>query len=173
MQFLNVRMNALRRHQDDTYTLTCSKDPHALCHACMRFKNCDLRKSDRVLSCDKFTPILVFANMLNLDKPETNTLRIGKSWYDRLKKDQVVGCYDKDTQQLWFAKVVARYWHKDKELMCKKHGEFNHLGMELIKKGITMQSILEKCYGRGFYSNSNGISAIYLDLLRPMDKDCY
>lgn len=173
MRFLNVKINSLRRLKDNTFRLVSKKNKSALCDACLHFNDCKLRTREAKTTCNSFAPVIVFQDAINLDKAKVNTLRIGQAWFNRLRVGEYVGVYDKQTNTLMQAEVSDLYWHDDKALIEDKHGKYNHIGMDAIKDGVTMQSILQRCYGKGFYKNAKGLTAIYLSNLQPYNKDTF
>ncbi|MGI1988644.1 hypothetical protein [Shewanella glacialipiscicola] len=161
-KFLAVKTNALRRKTDFSYTLTVAKNEDALCEACALYSDCPLRQSALVKRCTEFMPVFVFADGNNLDKAIFNTLRIGKSWSDRLSIGQTIALYDKHTGTMSKAKVINIDWDIDKDSMLANHAAMNHLGMELSNPATELEKILQNNYGKGFYSKSKGLTAIYL-----------
>ena len=161
-KFLSVKTNALRRKPDLSYTLTVAKNEDALCEACARYNECPLRQSELVKSCFEFIPVFVFTDGKNLDKAIFNTIRIGKSWSARLSIGQTIALYDKRAGAIYKAKVINIDWDIDKSMILSTHAAMNHLGMELSAPSKELETILQNNYGKGFYSKSKGLTAIYL-----------
>lgn len=168
MQFLNVKTNALRRQKNNEYKLTCKSNLNALCEACLQYDNCKRRKLEQVKTCSDFTPILVFIDGHNLDTPKVNTLRIGQAWYKRLHVGQMVGVFCRNDQSMSTATISELYWSDDKPLMIATHGNFNHLGINYLNQYSKIERIIQSNYGRNFYLNAKGMTAIYLENFKPL-----
>lgn len=159
-KFLSVKTNALRRFPGNEFTLTCSSNENALCDACAASDACPQRNSKK--RCADFIPVLRFAVNANLYAGPYNTIRIGKAWSDRLQTGQRVGIWDDVERRLSFAKVEVSFWHDDKREILNTHAYHNHIGMTLEDPAAQLPTVLMNCYGKGFYTKSWGLSAIYL-----------
>lgn len=163
--FTTVKTNSLRRNPDSSYTLRLSSDKDALCKACALYNDCPTRQSKQIESCFDFMPVFAFTDGTNLDKAVFNTIRIGEAWSKRLEIGQTIAIYDKKADTLMMAKVVDIDWSIDKEIMLERHAAINHLGMNLSNPPSELSKILQNNYGKGFYSKSKGLTAIYLSPL--------
>lgn len=159
-RFLTVKTNALKRFPDASYTLTCAADGNALCNACAASTTCPSVNTRQ--RCSEFVPVLQFAINDNLTLPLYNTIRIGKAWSDRLPVGARVGVWDGVKRELTYAKVKASFWGEDKQQVLDHHAANNHIGMTLEFPRRQMAEVLQRCYGKGFYARSYGLSAIYL-----------
>lgn len=144
-----------------------------LCLACGAQPRCRLFKdlakvhwaAITVIRCQKFVPVIGFrAPIVGLDRT-FNTMRLGKSWSERLKPGDFVALTDtKDDSIIGHARVthveVGAF-----DTMVWAHGAENHLVVDSPKGRNAcieeVRHVLKKSYGK-FITPDSLLTAIYL-----------
>lgn len=162
-EFLTVKTNALRKSASGEFTLNSAKSPDALCHACGAFSACSMRLKRK--ACSQFIPVLRFAVNDGFDVgAKRNTIRVGRSWYQRLTTGSRIGLWDNSEKRLLYATVNQVYWGLDKDEFLKEHAQYNHMVVAGKCAVEDFKQLLISCTGRGFYTNAKGLSAVYFTL---------
>lgn len=147
----------------------------SLCDDCGAQAECPTLKSKKRLErksgasmtithCPSFVYCLMFQNRKGTNLESFNTIRLGKSWSERLKEGDKVALVDK-TGIYGFAEVLA-VGLDTKEKIVTDHAFLNHLYIEQnLTREIAGADLLKKMpsiYGNLIYKNNQYATVIYL-----------
>lgn len=170
------RSRWVKRTESNRFTIETAAEKKRevlLCDTCGINDQCPVRqmmhKADdfvtlSVRNCEKYIPCVGFMPpMVGLER-QFNTLRVGKGWYERLKKGDKVALVNTKSSEIEGYAEVLHLYHGNYRDMIDKHAIYNHTAM-MREPGQSaadyVDQVLKKANGH-FLSENSTLTAIYL-----------
>lgn len=170
------RSRWVRRTEDDRFTIETAAEKKRevlLCDTCGINDQCPVRqmmhKADSFVTlsvrhCEKYIPCIGFMPpMVGLER-QFNTMRVGKGWFERLKKGDKVALANTKTIKVEGYAEVTHLYHGNFNDILGKHATYNHTAI-MREPGQSAADyvghVLQKANGH-FLSENSTLTAIYL-----------
>lgn len=169
---IETNVRNVKRLDDGSYSAItkAQKGIESLCIRCANNSNCSeldqiqtLNKaSAKIISCLNYQWPIAFRNVQGTEH-KFNTMRLGKAWYSRLKKGDIVGLLNTSGILYGYAKVISTHL-LEKSVAIRDHAIHNHLMLNKTREYALerFEKEMRASYGNMIYNNNFEISVIYL-----------